>query len=97
MSVHDFTAAQPDPSAGVAWRGFRSWFRRPPVSTEVPGLFFAGPHTAAGNGLSPTVLAGAPSRVVRGARALPADRREVRPEATGTLRCPFSGDKDHPS
>ncbi len=29
------------------------------VTTEVPGLFFAGPHTAAGNGLSPTVLAGA--------------------------------------
>jgi phytoene dehydrogenase-like protein len=59
VSVHDFTAAQPDPSAGVAWHGFRSWFRRPPVSTEVPGLFFAGPHTAAGSGLSPTLLAGA--------------------------------------
>ena len=58
-SVHDFTVAQPDRSAGIRWRGFRSWFRRPPVSTDVPGLYFAGPHTAGGNGLSATVLAGA--------------------------------------
>jgi phytoene dehydrogenase-like protein len=59
VSVHDYTAARPDPSAGVAWHGFRSWFRRPPVTTEVSGLFFAGPHTAAGSGLSATLLAGA--------------------------------------
>ncbi len=58
-SVHDFTATQPDRSAGIRWHGYRSWFRRPPVRTEVPGLFFAGPHTAGGNGLAPTVLSGA--------------------------------------
>jgi phytoene dehydrogenase-like protein len=58
-SVHDFTTAVPTSSAGVAWRGFSSWFRRPRITTEVPGLFFAGPFTAAGGGLSQTVLAGA--------------------------------------
>lgn len=58
-SVHDFTRGEPDRSAGVAWRGFRSWFRRPRISTDVPGLIFAGPQTAAGAGLSPTLLAGA--------------------------------------
>ena len=58
-SIHDFGAARPDPAAGVAWRSFRDWFRKPPIRTELPGLFLAGPHTAAGGGLSPTLLAGA--------------------------------------
>ena len=43
----------------MAWHGFGSWFRRPPIRTESAGLLVAGPHTAAGNGLSATVLAGA--------------------------------------
>lgn len=58
-SSHDYAAARPDPATGVAWAGFRSWFRRPGIRTELPGLLFAGPHTAAGNALSTTVLAGA--------------------------------------
>ena len=59
VSVHDFAAARPDPSAGVAWRRFADWLRRPPVSGALPGLYLAGPHSAAGGGLSETVLAGA--------------------------------------
>ena len=58
-STHDFAAARPEPAAGAAWHGFRSWFRRPPIRTELPGLSLAGPWTAAGAGLSPTVLAAA--------------------------------------
>ncbi len=59
QSTHDFTNQGSDPAAGVAWHGFRSWFHRPPIRTELPGLFLAGPWTAAGAGLSPTVLAAA--------------------------------------
>ena len=59
ISVHDYHRLSPDPSAGAAWQGFRSWQRRPPVTSEVPGLFLAGPWSPAGAGLSEVVLSGA--------------------------------------
>jgi hypothetical protein len=46
----------PRPSYGVAWIGFRSWLRRPPVTTEVLGLYTAGPFSAAGASASHVVL-----------------------------------------
>jgi phytoene dehydrogenase-like protein len=59
ISRHDFRNTSPRPSAGVAWNGLRSWTRRPPVSSEVPGLFTAGPFSPAGPGGSAEVLSGA--------------------------------------
>ena len=56
---HDYGAAEPDPRAGLAWRGFRSWLNRPPVTSGVPGLFTAGPFSRGGNGPSQQVLSGA--------------------------------------
>jgi phytoene dehydrogenase-like protein len=58
-SRHDYSAARPRPAAGVAWAGMRSWIRRPAVTTEVPGLFVAGPFSPAGPGGSAEVLSGA--------------------------------------
>jgi len=58
-SRHDFRDTTPRPSAGVAWDGLRSWTRRPPVSSEVAGLFTAGPFSPAGPGGSAEVLSGA--------------------------------------
>jgi hypothetical protein len=58
-SRHDYAAARPSPGAGVAWAGMRSWIRRPAVTTEVPGLFVAGPFSPAGPGGSAEVLSGA--------------------------------------
>lgn len=58
-TVHDFGAGGPDPGDGLAWRGFRSWWRRPPISTRVAGLYSAGPFSAAGPGPSPSILSGA--------------------------------------
>ena len=58
-STHDYGAARPSPAAGVAWDGMRSWVRRPAVTTEVPGLFVAGPFSPAGPGGSAEVLSGA--------------------------------------
>jgi len=43
----------------VGWAGMRSWVRRPAVTTEVPGLFVAGPFSPAGPGGSAEVLSGA--------------------------------------
>jgi phytoene dehydrogenase-like protein len=59
ISTHDFGAARPCPASGVAWAGMRSWIRRPAVTTEVPGLFVAGPFSPAGPGGSAEVLSGA--------------------------------------
>ena len=58
-SRHDYAAAEPRPGAGVGWAGQRSWLRRPPVTTELPGLFLAGPSSPAGPGGSAEVLSGA--------------------------------------
>ena len=58
-SRHDYAAARPSPASGVAWAGMRSWVRRPAVTTEVPGLFVAGPFSPAGPGGSAEVLSGA--------------------------------------
>lgn len=58
-SSHDFTAAVPDPGAGVAWRRFGDWVRRPPVSTPVAGLYLAGPFSPAGNDPSAVLLSAA--------------------------------------
>jgi UDP-galactopyranose mutase len=58
-STHDYGTARPSPAAGVAWAGMRSWVRRPGVTTEVPGLFVAGPFSPAGPGGSAEVLSGA--------------------------------------
>lgn len=58
-SVHDHAAGGPAPSAGLAFQGFRSWIRRPPVSTAVPGLYTAGPFSPAGPSASQTILSGA--------------------------------------
>ena len=59
VSRHDHTRAVPTPAAGVAWRGFRGWLDRPPVSTDVPGLWTASPSSPAGGGASQVVLSGA--------------------------------------
>jgi phytoene dehydrogenase-like protein len=56
---HDFRAAQPHASYGAAWSGFASWLRRPPVTTEIPGLYAASPSSAAGPGPSQVVLSAA--------------------------------------
>ncbi len=58
-SVHDFTRALPRPAYGVSWDGLRSWIDRPSVSGEAPGLFLAGPFSAAGPDPSAEVLSGA--------------------------------------
>lgn len=59
LTTHDHNQTHLDPSWGVAWHGFRSWLDRPSVTTEVPGLFLAGPSSAAGNGGSQVILSGA--------------------------------------
>jgi UDP-galactopyranose mutase len=58
-SVHDYADPTPRRSAGLAWHGFNSWLDRPPVSTETPGLFLAGPFSRAGAAASAVVLSGA--------------------------------------
>jgi phytoene dehydrogenase-like protein len=58
-TVHDFTQTLSRPSFGVAWRGFSSWLRRPPVTTEVLGLYAAGPWSAGGPSESQVVLSAA--------------------------------------
>lgn len=59
VSRHDFGRLLPTPGAGVAWRGFRRWFDQPPVTTEVAGLYTAGPSSPAGNTPSAVILSGA--------------------------------------
>ncbi|MDX6320991.1 MAG: hypothetical protein QOF52_849 [Propionibacteriaceae bacterium] len=59
LSSHDYAAATPTASAGAAWDGFASWLRRPPISSEVTGLFVAGSFSRGGSQPSQTVLSGA--------------------------------------
>jgi UDP-galactopyranose mutase len=58
-TVHDFEKLTPRPSYGIAWNGFRSFVRRPPVTSEISGLFQAGPFSPAGAMPSAVVLSGA--------------------------------------
>lgn len=58
-SVHDFGAASPSPDGGLADRGFRGWARRPPTSSDLAGLYLAGPFSAAGPSPSAVILSGA--------------------------------------
>lgn len=57
-SVHDYGAAVPTPSAGLAWQGFGRWLDRPPIRGEVAGLFLAGPFSRGGPLPSSVVLSG---------------------------------------
>jgi UDP-galactopyranose mutase len=58
-TTHDYRGGAPDPGLGAAWAGFGSWLRRPPVTTELTGLFLAGPGSPGGASPSATVLSGA--------------------------------------
>lgn len=58
-TVHDFAHASRARSAGIAWDGFRSWLDRPPVTTELAGLFTAGPFSPGGSAPSSVILSGA--------------------------------------
>jgi UDP-galactopyranose mutase len=58
-SLHDFKQTHPRPSYGVAWNGLSSWLRRPLVTTEIPGLYAAGPFSPAGPSPSHVVLSAA--------------------------------------
>jgi phytoene dehydrogenase-like protein len=58
-TVHDFEKRTPRPSYGIAWNGFRSFVGRPPVTSEIGGLFQAGPFSPAGAAPSAVVLSGA--------------------------------------
>jgi UDP-galactopyranose mutase len=58
-TVHDFTKTQPRPSYGMAWSGFSSWLRRPPVTTEIPGLYAASPSSPAGSSAPQVLLSAA--------------------------------------
>jgi phytoene dehydrogenase-like protein len=56
---HDYGNPRPDPGAGLAWRGFGSWLDRPPISSELTGLFTAGPFSRGGHTPSAQILSGA--------------------------------------
>ena len=58
-TVHDFENLTPRPSYGIAWNGFRSFVRRPAVTSEINGLFQAGPFSPAGAAPSAVVLSAA--------------------------------------
>ena len=58
-TVHDFGRTRPSSAYGLVGLGFRGWTRRPPISSEVTGLFLAGPWSAAGPGPAQQVLSGA--------------------------------------
>ncbi len=58
-SAFDFGSPNDRSTAAVAWQGFRSFLHRPPVTTEIGGLFLAGPFSAAGPAPSAVVLSGA--------------------------------------
>ena len=49
---------QPTRAYGAAWDGRRSWLDRPPQAPG-PGLFLAGPFSAAGSGISAEILSAA--------------------------------------
>src|SRR5829696_2711627 len=57
--VHDFGSIGARSTGAVTWQGFRSFLRRPPVTTEIAGLFLAGPFSAAGAAPSAVVLSSA--------------------------------------
>lgn len=57
--TYDYARPRPDWSRGLAWQGFGSWLVRPPIRGPLPGLYQAGPFSAAGPGLSQTLLSGA--------------------------------------
>lgn len=59
VSRHDHGRSRPRPSAGAAWRGWRSWLLRPPVSAGPAGLHLASAASAGGDGPSQVVLSGA--------------------------------------
>jgi phytoene dehydrogenase-like protein len=59
QTTHNFNATLPRASYGAAWSGFPSWLRRPPVTTEIPGLYAASPSSPAGPGPSQVVLSAA--------------------------------------
>ena len=61
QTTHNFNATVPRASYGAAWSGFSSWLRRPPVTTEIPGLYAASPSSPAGPGPSQVVLSAAPA------------------------------------
>ena len=56
---HDYGHAVPSRSAGIAWDGFRSWLARPAVTSDLPGLFLAGPYSPGGSSPSAVVLSAA--------------------------------------
>lgn len=58
-STHDHTSGSPRRSAGIAWRGFRSWPDRPRIRSDLGGLFLAGPFSPGGAAPSSVVLSGA--------------------------------------
>lgn len=57
--TYDYAEPRPDWGRGLAWQGFGSWLIRPPIRGPLPGLYQAGPFSAAGPGLSQTLLSGA--------------------------------------
>ena len=57
--THDYRQARPDRAVGASWHRFSDWLRRPPTTTEVAGLFVAGPHSRSGNGPAQVILSGA--------------------------------------
>ncbi|GAA1853047.1 hypothetical protein GCM10009714_38010 [Microlunatus capsulatus] len=59
VSRHDHGRSRPDPGAGAAWRGWRSWLLRPPVTPGPAGLHLASAASAGGDGPSQVVLSGA--------------------------------------
>ena len=58
-SVHDFGRPAPGPGHGLAARGFRGWWQRPPISDETSSLYTAGPCSPAGRQPSLQILSGA--------------------------------------
>jgi phytoene dehydrogenase-like protein len=58
-TVHDYLVSTPRPASGVAWQGFGSWLRRPPVTSGIAGLFLAGPFSPAGPGPSQVICSAA--------------------------------------
>jgi phytoene dehydrogenase-like protein len=80
-TVHDCKQMSPRPSYGVAWNCFGSWLRRPPVTTEVSGLYTAGPFSAAGASASHVVLSGA--LAAYGCHDYLSDRTAMQPRIAG--------------
>jgi phytoene dehydrogenase-like protein len=58
-TVQDFNQTTSCASYGIAWHGFGSWLRQPSVTTQVPGVYAAGPFSPAGPNASQVVLSAA--------------------------------------